>query len=65
MDAGDLTIKVTNSNANRKVISALRLEIAGDEYEGKFNSGNNTYSFPAIEVDESGKIRILVDTVVK
>jgi hypothetical protein len=62
MDRGDLKIKVTNSNG--KVVSALRLEIAGDEYEGSFNSGTNTYTFPAIEVDESGKIKILVDTVV-
>jgi len=39
----------------------MRIEIAGDEYEGTPTDGG--FSFPAINVDQSGKIKLLVDTV--
>jgi hypothetical protein len=45
----------------------MRLEIAGDEYEGTPTPKNalpvTSFSFPAIDIDKGGKIRILVDTV--
>jgi hypothetical protein len=45
----------------------MRLEIAGDEYEGTPNTKEKnavitSFTFPAIDVDHSGKIRLLVDT---
>ena len=62
-DKGVVKVTVTNVPTSAKVVKAMRLEIAGDEYEGSFDSTNNTFSFPSIDVDRSWKIRILVDTV--
>ena len=59
--AGKWVIKVTVKNSGDKVVRAMRLEIAWDEYEGSL--AGNVFSFPAVDVDKSGKIRILVDTV--
>jgi hypothetical protein len=45
------------------VVKAMRLKIAGDDYEGSFDKATNTFSFPAIDIDKTSKIELLVDTV--
>jgi hypothetical protein len=42
----------------------MRISIAGDEYEGTANDGaiKTSFKFPSIEIDETSKIKILVDT---
>jgi hypothetical protein len=38
----------------------MRLQVSGDEYEGKENTAG-TWTFKNVEIEESGKIKILVD----
>jgi len=75
-DKGDVTITVNNTNVtanattglkNKQVVKAMRIVVAGDEYEGTWSASgaDDVFSFPSIEIDRSSKIKILVDTIEK
>ena len=52
-------LKVTMVGAAKDDIQAMRLLVAGDEYEGRRNW--NDFEFNNVEIEKSGKIEILVD----
>ena len=43
----------------------MKLEIAGDEYDGETKDNGKTWTFDNIEISESGKIRLYVDILDK
>ena len=55
---GDL--EVTVSGTPNGTITAMRLQVSGDEYEGKENT-TDKWTFKNVEIDESWKIKLLVD----
>ncbi len=62
---GDLSIIATvkqwsNSVAVDKVIERIVIDVAGEEYEGTLSNGK--YVFSGVEIEESGKIKVLIDT---
>ena len=64
-NANGIRVTVTPSAA-RDVIQAMRIVIAGDEYEGTKHTTAwviDYFDFPSVEVDHTSKIKILVDTV--
>ena len=62
LEKGKLTVKVTGSG---EALEAMRLEIAGDEYDGETKDNGKTWTFDNVEVSESGKIRLYVDILDK
>ena len=61
LEKGTLTVTVTAGNG--KAIEAMKLSIAGDDYDGTPDATNTNWTFSNIEITESGKIRLYVDTV--
>ena len=59
----DITVTVNNTDADYlAAITAMRLQVAGDEYDGKeATAGNGTWTFKNVEIEKAGKVRILVD----
>jgi len=60
LEDGKLVVNVDGTNPD--AIEAMRLVIAGDEYDGEHDSTYTTWTFSNIEISESGKIRLYVDT---
>ena len=62
LEKGKLIVTVTWSG---EALEAMKLEIAGDEYDGETKDNGKTWTFDNIEISESGKIRLYVDILDK
>ena len=60
LEKWELIVKVAWNNPD--AIEDMRLEIAGDEYDGTHNSDYTEWTFSNVEVSQSGRIRLYVDT---
>ena len=60
LEKWELVVKVSWNNPD--AIEDMRLEIAGDEYDGKHNTNYTQWTFSNVEISQSGRVRLYVDT---